>query len=120
MPKGVSSAAARKQVESNIRRDGEQIHTVRPLYELESTVRLRMAELFFDREVEVEVWPNREKHDADNRTYRGLVVSIAFNANWSRGTGILVLEFPPAPPGGQTQRDLPIPMSQIYRIATVA
>jgi hypothetical protein len=117
VPRGVDSTRVKADVEAALARDGESLHTVVPLWTLNRRVRMRVADAFVGRRVQVDVWPNREADGEDNRTHEFCrVLSAAYNPDWgNQGTAVLVLEFEE----GLGKQDLPIPMSMVAEIRTV-
>lgn len=117
MPRGVSSTRVRAEVEAALTRDDAHLRTVVPLWTLNRRVRMRVADEFVGRRVEVDVWPTREDGQEDNRTHQFCrVLSAAYNPDWGhQGTAVLVLEFEE----GLGKQDLPIPMSMVAEIRTV-
>jgi hypothetical protein len=116
MPSGVNSAQERALIQSILVVDGDEMHTIQPLYKYENRTRVRVAERFVGRQVEVEVWPTREADHPLNTTWRECrVLTACFNATWGhKGTSVLVLEF-----DEPNRRDLPIPMSTVHAIRTI-
>lgn len=117
MPTGVSSGPITKAVKEALSEEGGLLHTTKPLYKMQWKVRLRVGEEFVGRRVEVDVWPNREPDDPENRTYMSCqVLSSGYNPDWGpKGTGVLVLEFEE----GLNRKDLPIPTSAVHAIRAI-
>jgi hypothetical protein len=118
MPTGVTAETVRLGIETTLLVEGEDMRTMRPLWEINVRARVRVCDEFVGRHVEVDVWPDRKEGDTRNHTVRyGRVRSSAWNSPWGpKGTAVLVLEFPE----GMTKKDLPIPMSTVYAVRTVA
>lgn len=116
MPHGVSSTRVREAINSALVVDGEDLHTIRPLWALPTEARVRVADSFVGLPVEVEVWPTRDPEEPTNWTVHSCrVLSAAYNKHWQNGMTVLILEFEE----GLKRRDLVVPMSSVRSIRTV-